>query len=237
MLKIINILSLGLLLSCSAVQLKDSRQELRDSVVKYVVKLKHKEKWHGTGFFFVKNNKSYIISNKHVCGDNSVGSYMIAETNDKIQHPVKVLKLSKNHDLCLLESTKLFDHKGLRFANKQLREGNDVHVAGFPRRNKLTMTSCEYIGKTVISLPTQDSPQTCKGRWILRRTLFRTFSFCLANFKTDSISAAAFPGNSGSPAFNNRGKVVGVVFAIDPSTTVSTHLVPLNYIKDFIKGL
>jgi V8-like Glu-specific endopeptidase len=60
---------------------------------------------------------------------------------------------------------------------------------------------------------------------------------CIEIFVSSAISSPIYGGNSGSPVVNKWGNVIGVVFAGNRTQVNDAYMVPLSYVKDFLKGL
>lgn len=202
----------------------------RESVGDNVVRIYSMEKTGaGTGFHVkLKSGEIAILTNKHVCDMGNPKNKMVIIEKDGEEIPRRILERYPHHDLCLVEA--ITGHTGfIDIANSE-SEGEDLVIIGHPGARDLTLSHGENIGKKVIHLATQvEREEDCKGQI--------EFSFfgpvCMEAFKSTSISAIAYGGNSGSPVINKYGNVIGVLFAGSQQPTDS-YMVPLQYVKDFL---
>lgn len=218
--------------------IKDSyyRNEVGDHVVRIY---NMEETGGGTGFHIVgeKTGEQFILTNSHVCeAADPKGLVLVEHNGEKI--PRKVLEHYEHHDLCLVEP--LSDHEGGIDIAGSLDKGEDTIIVGHPSLRQLTLSHGEYIGKEKIQLAKLvDSPKECDGKFVEDlMTLIMTGKFvCLVSIQTSAISNPSYPGNSGSPVVNKYGNVVGVLFAGNRAQVHDSYMVPLKYIKDFLKDL
>ena len=163
--------------------------DVPNKVSKHIVKIED-DRAMGTAFYVMYKGKSHLITNKHVCDDNK---YMNIP-----EGKVKVIAVSKNHDLCLLES----DRKdGLRFSNIELKPFVKVSVIGHPRGYPLTVR---------------------EGRFVTQE-LALVYGDLLDMIH---ISVPAFGGNSGGPILDKYGHVLGVLFLSNAATEEDSYGVP-----------
>jgi hypothetical protein len=221
--------------------IKDSyyRNEVGDHVVR-IYNLE--ETGGGTGFHIIgeKSGEQFILTNSHVCEAASPDGLLLVEQNgEKIER--KVIEHYKLHDLCLVEP--MPEHEGGIDIAGSLDKGEDTIIVGHPSLRQLTLSHGEYIGKEKIQLlKLVDFPKECKGKLLEgldgMMILLMTGKYgCLMSIPTSAISNPSYPGNSGSPVVNKYGNVVGVLFAGNRSQVHDSYMVPLKYIKDFLKDL
>lgn len=183
----------------------------------------------GTGFS-IKTEKGniYTLTNAHVC---EVSPIMFAhKQNGQIQQ-VRVLKVYKKHDLCLMEQV-----HGLR--PLKIASSIDLHervwLVGHPGGRPLTMESGHYAGDRTIKLMVK-----CKKRKRKIKedavSLFQLLGYCLKPMKAQYINNISYGGNSGSPVLNIYGNVVGVLFANSRGNPSDSYTVPLWAVHDFLK--
>lgn len=168
---------------------------------------------YATGFHLKYKNKVYLISNKHVC----ISSMIL--TNSKLarvdNHIVKILHISDQADLCILESWR---KEGLEVASKDVNPLDKIILIGHPRGLPLTVREGRMVGEENICLLTRKSKN-------------RVGMEC---YDANRISATAYPGNSGSPVLNSDGQVVGVLFAGSSAYPHEPFIVPLEELKLFL---
>lgn len=207
---------------------------LRNSVV-YIVN--ESEKGGGTGFLVKNDNgREYIITNRHVCRGTiqSDGSVKV-KTDEKVIKR-KVIEISTESDLCIIESG--FDQKALKMADEYELE-SEAYVMGHPYLNPLTFVHGELIADVTIGLidhPMTAEDNECSGEGQHAEKinmLFFTVEVCIQDYKSISTTIPTFPGNSGSPMVNEKGEVIGVIFAGDTSSNWG-YAVPLDQLKAFI---
>jgi S1-C subfamily serine protease len=220
------------LLIWAAPHLKDgyTRQVSGSQVVRIVGK-----QGVGSGFHIkAKSNKTYILTNAHVCGVADEHGILTVQ-NSKTSIPRRIVAVYKEHDLCLIEPLPQMVGEGLSIASSLL-VGEDLVVVGHPAGRPLTLSKGEFILKRIIKLVDRDakSAEECEGEW--REGIgFFIPSMCIVDFSANGISAPIYPGNSGSPVLNKWGNVVGVVFAGNTTQVHDAYMVPIQELKKFLK--
>lgn len=192
----------------------------------------------GTGFHVkAESGNVYILTNKHVCSLADKYDRLLIEQNGKKVFR-RVVARYPEHDLCVVEPLSK-NHSTLSIASR-IFEGEDIIVVGHPGLRSLTLAHGEYIGSKTIEISSLvDSPKQCAGRVFddPMTYLFTGKLLCLESFRSSAISSPIYGGNSGSPVVNKFGNVVGVVFAGNRSQSNDGYMVPLQYVKEFLKGL
>lgn len=195
---------LGMLILLSNVAIKQSIPlKVADRVVSFNTK---KGARYGTGFNIRYRQKRFTITNAHVC--RVAAEHLKLKNNQIIVNNkiVKILKIWKKHDLCAVEST---SNKYLRLANDRGYPLDKVIVAGHSEGNPLLIS---------------------EGRIVGDETIWLSFTKI---FKATAISAAIYPGNSGSPVTDEYGSVLGVVFAGRRGSSTG-FMVPYKHLKEFL---
>ena len=138
----------------------------------------------GSGFFI--SNDGYILTNFHVIDD---AQDIDVEIKSGEKYKAKVIGYDEGSDLAVL---KINSQKGEKFAKVEFGSSDDVNVGdkvivvGGPLGHKWSVSSGIVSGKA-----REDFRVSNVGEFI-------------------QIDAAVNPGNSGGPAFNAKGQVIGV---------------------------
>jgi serine protease Do len=171
------------------------------------------ENSRGSGFLV---DSDLLATNAHVVGnrDNAVVriSFPSAEPKDKGPHNGRVVFLDKDRDLALVSIKS--DLPFLKLGNSDLlNKGEDIVVIGSPVLGGGVLVNA--ISKGVYSTSVG---QKGEGTYL-------------------HMSLAVNPGNSGGPAFNDRGEVVGMVTAKGVKVEGVALCVPANDLKLAIQDL
>ena len=144
----------------------------------------------GTGFFI--NNQGYIVTNKHVVGDYVEMNVKFKINGKEIQKKAELVGYLMDEDIAIIK----IDVKGLvlptvpySFTKNELNIGNQIYTLGFPKPGVL--------GESIK----------------LTEGIVNSTSGFQDNTSEYQISAQIQPGNSGSPMFDSKGNVKGVVYA------------------------
>lgn len=167
----------------------------------------------GTGFFIDGNG--YILTNHHVIAEHVDPSYkgytsvkVSLRDNPDIEYSAKVVGWDKIYDVALL---KLLGHKNENFMipgiSGSMKTGDKIFTIGNPLGIRYTVTS------GIISNREIDIFQMGQG------------------FQVD---AAINPGNSGGPLIDERGQVVGIVFAGIPQYAGISFAIPFEWVRQTI---
>lgn len=202
------------------------RAYLKSSVGDNVVMLINAGGGGGTGWVVnTPNGTQVTVSNKHVCGNDKV---MMAE-NQHGRVFVRVLEISTEHDLCILEP--IAGKSGLDLASGH-SDGDQVFAIGHPYLLPLHVTYGDITSsvETFEMLGWIDEGAT--GCDEILNTPYG--QACFKRTESILITAAIAPGNSGSPVVNIWGNVVGVAFA-GYQTGLSNLIVPAKFVANLIK--
>jgi len=171
------------------------------AVVIIILKLNGKPISHGSGFF-VKSN-GYILTNRHVIDvsflvkpeDQLEVEYEIV-TSDGGRHVPQIVKVDPDLDIALLKlHGKTFPSVRIGTASR-MKVGDEVFIVGTPIRMEF--------------------------RRSLTSGIISGFNRSRDRIQT---SAILHGGNSGGPAFNNRGMVCGIAIAVAAGITNATIIV------------
>jgi serine protease Do len=200
--------------------------------------------YRGTGF--VVGNGRQIITNAHVIPENldvdhnqSLAIFVGRGAKAKA-HPARVVRTDKEHDLALLEI------QGITLPAMQLgnsdavREGQEIAFTGFPIGMVLGLYPVTHRGIVAAITPMArpvENARTLNGAQMKRlRNLFDAFQ----------LDATAYPGNSGSPVYEQAtGRVVGVINSVVVKESKESVLqkpsgisyaIPAKYVKTLLSA-
>lgn len=164
---------------------------------------------YATGFHLKYGNKTYIVTNKHVCDFNiKIYNHRYIQFDNYVG---EIITISKKHDLCLVTSNR---EEGLELAQREAKAMEEVILVGHPRGIGKTIRNGRVIDEITIHTPWLDNKSTISQR----------------------ISSTAYRGNSGSPVVNKHGKVVGVLFAGSPAYPTEPFIVPFRFLIEFLEN-
>ena len=180
------------------------------------------------------NGKIVILTNKHIC--QMQGPLKVKSESIKLPIERKIIEISKDHDLCVMEA--LPNHKGLSIGSAP-KIGDELYTLGHPRGDALNVAKGEYFDDRVIQLAdeTNEDGSCAEGKIETVNTFFGPMEICVITRNTYQVSTPTYPGNSGSPIVNKYGNLVAVVFAGNPSIENSGHAVPFSYVVEFLSQL
>lgn len=199
-----------------------NQQELFDTIRKGVVAIKvtaylildkyvNEKLWYGTGFV-VDTNSGLIVTNAHVAGEMAVCTYEIKFGNGKTVES-KLVYIDPIYDFAILS----VDPKNIPIYVKSLKISEEspvinskIYAMGNSSKNEFS-TYQGYIFDTESIL------------W-LKPFAEQSFQF----------SGLTVPGASGSPVFNTKGEVIGLLYG---GKFVSGAALPISYVKPVIDKL
>lgn len=152
--------------------------------------------------------KRYTLTNKHVCDQAAVNNSDYMNIGGKRK---KILKISKKHDLCVLEPLK--DAPAFRIADNYSYQ-QKILMIGHPLGAKQTIRS---------------------GRITHQGSGFFYWIDPFLKVNYVEVTVIGYPGNSGSPIVNEYYKLVGICFSGDSSIHTRLAAVPLKDIKIFLE--
>lgn len=203
----------------------------------------------GTGFH-VKTPKGdvLIMTNKHVCGMGDInpkpGKLLIVREEDGYMTIKKIVAVYPKSDLCLIEG--LDGYRGLSISSLDNSAEQKMYAIGHPLLMPLMVSEGRVTHRekdAIVLLDAGVSKQQCQGpdrEYVDPFTAMEKYgvplpiSLCLGHYEALQTSAKIWGGNSGSPAVNRLGTVIGVMFAADNRTNYGM-MIPVEYIRDFIK--
>jgi hypothetical protein len=203
----------------------------------------------GTGFLAnTKSGKQVIITNAHVCEiNNLLPLFIVSHRENNIlrkysRFKVKPLKLDSEHDLCLVEVPKDFHFKSIKLA-EDVYIDSKVTIVGYPIVPLLSSSSGHYRGRFLISnqYPLEDLKFCVAKKYKietvsikLKDGTIKNEQICVLTAPFMFTDALADKGQSGSPALNEDGEVVGVMSLVEGQLRAFAMLVPLSALEAFL---
>ncbi len=172
----------------------------------------------GGGSGFLISADGFIVTNKHVAGDESA-SYTVF-TNDGKKYPAKVIAVDPSQDLAVIKIS------GSNFPTASLGDSDSV---------KLGQTAIA-IGNALGEFRNTVSVGVISG-------LSRTVTASGAGYGTETIQgviqtdAAINPGNSGGPLLNLKGEVIGINTAVASGAQSIGFAIPINQARRDINSV
>lgn len=201
------------------------RKNFRDKIKSNAVKTHFNAVRFASGSHIITpSGKTRILTNSHVCVSytNENAELGISKSVNASQEFVmkKILKFDPEVDLCLVEATQT---EGFKIA-ESLEIGQSTYLLGHPAGSELLLQEGEYVIKKEILVMTEIP-------------IAPGLSFMLpVPFLANHISNIGYGGNSGSAVLNSDGELVGVLFAGSVSVVLQSYMVPLEKVKEFLKG-
>jgi serine protease Do len=223
--------------------ISDTIERIKPSIVVVgTYKLTNNPRFALRGTGFIVGNGNLVVTNAHVVPEltDSDAPELVIQSGNPIGAPqirrAFVESRDRDHDLAVLriEGTPL---PALQLGNSEsIREGHQIAFTGFPIGGALGFSPVTHRGMvssiTPIVLPGGNAKQ-------LNANVIR--SIRRGTFNIFQLDATAYPGNSGSPVFDQEsGEVLGVinmVFIKGTKETALTHpsgiayAIPINHLK------
>ena len=177
--------------------------KIKNSVFKLISLSEERGLHTATGFVFEKRSgKSFILTNHHFCNITDGGLFLIQNHEEYIDGSARIAEVeysSQEVDLCIA-STMSYE-PALNIKNDNLYFSERLYTIGAPDGNfpmYFELRFSSYLDKNTI------------------RDFFPTLR---PKHKSFFVTGAVDSGQSGSPVFNSKGDVVGVVFAKTGNST------------------
>lgn len=185
----------------------------------------------GTGFEVRSGDRSFVLTNAHVC-DSVKGDLMLAHSPTIGQALARKIKSSEKYDLCLMESLGL---EPLDLTDRRPVAYNDVIAVGHGLLGPATPTVGQFLEEGIIELGRIADEEGCKANETERKidVIFFQISVCMRAMQVGVTSTIIYPGNSGSPAVDEDGEVVGIYNAGSQESHRGVY-VPTRHIKEFL---
>lgn len=171
------------------------------------------QEWTGTGFAL---NNGYVVTNYHVVEDAETINISGVNGNFAIAYTAYVVATDKANDLAIIKiNDSRFNGFGVlpyTVETRMAEVGDNIFVLGFP----LTQTMGDEIKLT--------------NGIISSRTGFQ------GNASLYQMTAPIQPGNSGSPMFNIKGNVVGIVCAHHNGAENVGYAIKTSYLKNLAES-
>lgn len=170
----------------------------------------------GTAFKMLYNGRHFLVTAAHVCDG--------LESEDKTVHALveigrdrytsRILKVDKNADLCIMSAPLIIHNgQGLKLAKSSPHRNDIVNLIGFPHGEFKIHVYARY---TYDDTGAVETP----GYQYATKTL-------------NVINFTGIPGQSGGPALNIDGEVIGVTAT---ASAVETLIVPRNDLAKFLRN-
>jgi S1-C subfamily serine protease len=174
---------------------------------------------------------SHVLTNKHVCQLIQVGGKVI--TDDGTAYPVDGYQVYKKHDLCLVEVMADLG-TSVKIATQGPNDYDYSMVVGHPSLLPTIISSGHFSQHKSIDVMVDTLP--CDGSETDEEIIFCAFfrvKPLIKTFQSQVISNFIMPGSSGSPVFNDKGELSGLIFAGSEGLSYG-YIVPWEYVQDFL---
>lgn len=190
----------------------------------------------GTGVVLSSSEStSTILTNAHVCGLVAKNGGLV-KSNTK-QFMVTHTKISKEHDLCLIEVNGNFNTSTTLASSEPISYYAKAVIAGHPNLFPTVVTSGHFSGNQVIQVMTgfrDCTEEDMQGP--LKIICFYTNGKMptIRSYESTLVTATIMAGSSGSAVYNESGKLAGLVFAGQGDLSYA-FIVPYTAVKRFLE--
>ncbi len=185
----------------------DGEIELSDAL-NSVVRIEYNGQHTGSGFV-IDEWKGLIITARHVV--EREGNYVVV-FSDGVKRNVQGIRVAERSDCAVLRVVRRSNLHAVRIET-EVSVGETIYVVGSP----FTVTYTNYVTRGIIS----------------KMNVLNEF-FAVRHLVM--IDAAASPGNSGGPVFNERGAVVGILIGSDRRGDGLNYITPATDFSDLLEG-
>lgn len=187
----------------------------------------------GTGVILSSSkNKSLVLTNAHVCKLVENGGVVITDHGSK--HSVSGYKISKQHDLCMIQVSSNLGHE-THIANESPKDYEAAMISGHPSLLPTVVTYGHFSSHLVIEVITDIRP--CKEEDYKKDPLICLFFGgipVLTSYQSRLVTATIQAGSSGSAIYNDDGEISGLVFAGSGDISYA-FAVPYEAISNFVE--
>jgi len=229
----------------SAAGLPDLIDKVRPSVVAvgtYQPSGSPRQQFRGTGF--VVGNGHLVVTNHHVLPSKLDDARreqlaVFSGLGSKARfHPARILASDAVHDLAVLYIS--VPLPALNLAKEAVvREGSEIAFTGFPIGMALGLYPVTHRG-IVSAISPMAPPQL--GSRVLSAKMIRAMR---APYDVLQLDATAYPGNSGSPVYDQKtGQVIGVINSVAVKETKEaviekpsgiSYAIPVRFVRELLK--
>lgn len=163
----------------------------------------------------VNDNKSYVLTNKHVCEMQRAAEYKLLLSTGEVMS-ASFIRSDSFADICLLEANGVIP--SLTLAERDATQGDRIITIGAPDSAFPIVVDgviSGYYDMNMQNALDDDGPFE-------------------VHFRAQVMSAPIYHGSSGSPVINVYGSVVGIVFAVRNDKEHIAFMVPVNEILRFL---
>lgn len=214
---------IGVILLVLAVWASPCRADLGGDAVVRV--FPYNMEYVATGFYLEYRGKQYLVTNKHVCGIVYKLYHM-----DAPMAVYNVIAKSVDYDLCVLTVEKPIK-RPFYLHTEPLKIGEVGFITGYPlgkRHEQIGIVS----DLSKVPVAEHEDKSTCKPP----RRYDDDYEVCVEDEIAMNIGFALIrPGNSGSPMYNSKREILGVVNAGDEDG--HGVMVPNVFLSNFLNGV
>jgi S1-C subfamily serine protease len=187
----------------------------------------------GTGVILSSSkNKSLVLTNAHVCKVVENGGIVITDNGAK--HSVSGYKISKQHDLCIIQVSANLGYD-THIASESPKNYEDAMISGHPNLLPTVVSYGHFSGHLVIEVITDIRP--CKEEDFKKEPLICLFFGgipVLTSYQSRLVTATIQAGSSGSAVYNSDGEISGLVFAGSGDISYA-FVVPYEAVSNFVE--